>query len=216
MRRRYTLAGIFQVIALVGCQRLARDDTASTESARSAPSGALCDQRTLDAIDTWNARLPDSGREETEGPMAGFSRSKPIGSADPAVRQSLTVAVPTDILIRRQSGAYTYTLPASCFSPQVVSVGKDMLLSWKWSEFHVERGPAESEAVTHCSDALGSLHVGDELSVDLRSAQNPDKKFALRIRFTLFETDIPPEHMWSPERGKYRVLWTGDVTKDIQ
>jgi hypothetical protein len=34
------------------------------------------------------------------------------------------------------------------------------------------------------------------------------KNYIVEMDVSLFETDIPPRHMWMPEnRGKYRVLW---------
>ncbi len=37
----------------------------------------------------------------------------------------------------------------------------------------------------------------------------PGQEFIFEHRVTFFETDIPTQHMWSPQSGKhYRVLWT--------
>ena len=37
----------------------------------------------------------------------------------------------------------------------------------------------------------------------------PGQEFTLEHRVTMFETDVPAQHMWSPQSGKYyRVLWT--------
>ena len=36
----------------------------------------------------------------------------------------------------------------------------------------------------------------------------PGKRSVVEHDLSLFETDVPPEHMWSPaSSGKYRVLW---------
>ena len=35
------------------------------------------------------------------------------------------------------------------------------------------------------------------------------QEFAWETRITIFETDLPTQHFWSPQSGKhYRVLWT--------
>jgi hypothetical protein len=35
------------------------------------------------------------------------------------------------------------------------------------------------------------------------------RELTLQHRVAVFETDVPAQHMWSPESGKYyRVLWT--------
>jgi hypothetical protein len=37
----------------------------------------------------------------------------------------------------------------------------------------------------------------------------PGEEFVLEQRVTMFETDLPAQHMWSPQSAKhYRVLWT--------
>jgi hypothetical protein len=36
----------------------------------------------------------------------------------------------------------------------------------------------------------------------------PGEKYTVKVRLSLFETDIPAQHMWSPESGKFKVLWT--------
>jgi hypothetical protein len=37
----------------------------------------------------------------------------------------------------------------------------------------------------------------------------PEGEFIWEYTVTIFETDLPPQHFWSPESGKaYRVLWT--------
>jgi hypothetical protein len=37
----------------------------------------------------------------------------------------------------------------------------------------------------------------------------PGQNFTLEHQVTIFETDLPAQHMWSPQSGKhYRVLWT--------
>jgi hypothetical protein len=42
------------------------------------------------------------------------------------------------------------------------------------------------------------------------------QEFTLERRFTIFETDLPAQHMWSPSSGKYyRVLWTRTFQKEI-
>lgn len=37
----------------------------------------------------------------------------------------------------------------------------------------------------------------------------PGTRYVAEVRLVLFETDVPPGHMWSPRSGKhYKVLWT--------
>jgi hypothetical protein len=44
----------------------------------------------------------------------------------------------------------------------------------------------------------------------------PGAKYTVKVRLSLFETDIPAQHMWSPESGKYKVLWTRTLQRKIE
>jgi len=32
---------------------------------------------------------------------------------------------------------------------------------------------------------------------------------------SIFETDVRPQHAWQPHSAKYRVLWSGDLTRTL-
>ena len=43
------------------------------------------------------------------------------------------------------------------------------------------------------------------------------QEFTFEHRVTMFETDLPSQHMWSPQSGKhYRILWTRTFKKMIR
>lgn len=42
-------------------------------------------------------------------------------------------------------------------------------------------------------------------------ARNVGQRLALRADIEIFETSIPPEHMWAPQGGDYRMLWKGSI-----
>jgi hypothetical protein len=44
----------------------------------------------------------------------------------------------------------------------------------------------------------------------------PGEKYTVKVRLSLFETDIPAQHMWSPESGKYKVLWTRTLQQEVE
>ena len=47
------------------------------------------------------------------------------------------------------------------------------------------------------------------LTVPRNKLPPPGEEFTFEHRMTLFETDLPAQHMWSPQSGKlYEVLWT--------
>ena len=45
----------------------------------------------------------------------------------------------------------------------------------------------------------------------------PGQEFTFECRITMFETDVPGQHMWSPQSGKhYKVLWTQTFKEPIR
>ena len=40
----------------------------------------------------------------------------------------------------------------------------------------------------------------------------PGDKYTVELHLTLFETDIPTQHMWAPDTGRYKVLWSKTLT----
>jgi hypothetical protein len=45
----------------------------------------------------------------------------------------------------------------------------------------------------------------------------PGQEFTLEHRVTMFETDLPAQHLWSPQSGKhYRVLWTRTFRETVR
>jgi hypothetical protein len=43
----------------------------------------------------------------------------------------------------------------------------------------------------------------------------PGVPYVVQMTLTVFETDRPPEHLWSPQGPKYRVLWTGVIQQRV-
>lgn len=44
----------------------------------------------------------------------------------------------------------------------------------------------------------------------------PGTRYRVELKLTVFETDRAPEHLWSPQGPKYRVLWTGHLEQQAE
>jgi hypothetical protein len=38
----------------------------------------------------------------------------------------------------------------------------------------------------------------------------------VQLRVKVFETDIPPQHLWEPTMGKYKVLWERTFKAEVK
>jgi hypothetical protein len=43
----------------------------------------------------------------------------------------------------------------------------------------------------------------------------PGVPYVVQLTVSVFETDRPPEHHWSPQGPKYRVLWTSVLQQRV-
>ena len=152
---------------------------------------------------------PPAGTNQAGQPMqAGpqlFLILPPVPTADPAVRSEKAFRVPGRLRVCRL-GRYVgvEAVPGAPEAVQV-SVGKDMVTGLRY-EVSVHRagklvlsGPGGMQSRSDGIYAEVAATVGEVGSKDFQ----PGQRYQATLRLTLFETDIPPQHCWAPETGRY-------------
>ena len=43
----------------------------------------------------------------------------------------------------------------------------------------------------------------------------PGKKYVIELDVAVFETDVPPQHMWSPYGKNYKILWERALKQNV-
>lgn len=147
-------------------------------------------------------------------PSAGPARSQPfpvlppIKTADPAIRSYAEFRVPTRLGLRRHGD--TVFVEAVPVGQDLVrlAVGKDMITGLRSEWTFLQNGKpllAGSGGLQGGRGPFGNI-----------AAALPDVpgrgKCTANLKLTVFETDIPTQHEWAPETGRYRVLWTKNLT----
>jgi len=74
---------------------------------------------------------------------------------------------------------------------------------------HANGGVGMAGPVT--SSNLGLLNGKAFLNRAQGGIPVPGKTYVVEEDITIFETDIPAQHMWSPTSKKYKVLWEGKI-----
>jgi hypothetical protein len=99
-----------------------------------------------------------------------------------------------------------------------VTVGKDMVTGLRY-EFSVYRegklvlsGPGGMQSNPDATYTHVAATVGEVGSNNFQ----PGEKCKVKLRLTLFETDIPPQHGWAPETGRYQALWSKTLTLKVE
>ncbi|HEY3760735.1 MAG TPA: hypothetical protein VGN23_03210 [Verrucomicrobiae bacterium] len=167
-------------------------------------------------IDPWQS--VQSPTNLTPGMRFGFPEIPAIADADPSVCHTLTMQIPRQLIFRPNNamsigiGFDTNSMVTTNFM-----VGTNMIVG---TETETEIYPADHP---ESKKPTGSgLESGTQFSTANIWINGPFKeltpgiKYMVETHFILFETDIPPQHMWEPQSPKYKVLWEQTLEQTIQ
>lgn len=130
----------------------------------------------------------------------------PIEDANPDVRAERIFSVPTQLSVVRDSSRITVAVDSSHWENITVDVGYKMVTGYR-RELSIWRG---GERVAHSMGLTsGAPRWGTSIySPQLHGIPVPGETYVVEVLIILFETDIPPQHMWRPQMGRYRELWS--------
>jgi hypothetical protein len=139
-----------------------------------------------------------------------------IADADPSILHAIVARVPTQLKVARTSG----TLSILLVSPRTVNltVGQNMVTGFE-SDLQVypegtER-PLKPRGMYLTSSLLNFGSGNSILNASTDGIPVPGTKYIVEEEITIFETDVPSQHMWTPKGSpNYKVLWQG-VLKQI-
>jgi hypothetical protein len=149
--------------------------------------------------------------------QVGFPILPPVPTADPTVRSEKEFRVPSRLRVCRSGRQVGVEAVPGALETVKVTVGKDMVTGLRY-EASVYRdgklvlsGPGGMQSGPGANPQVAAT-VGEVGSKDFQ----PGDKYQVKLRLTLFETDIPPQHLWSPETGRYKVLWSRTLTREVE
>jgi len=172
------------LIALLPPPTEAESSSAATQPIRSAAN------TTSSAAEQWR----------------GFPIPPPITNANPSIRVPLLVHVPTKLKVERTTDMLSVEVDRTSIEATNLMVGTNMVTGVH-SKLYVypegESRPANGRYGWGTSFNLGTslLHTRPD-GIPL-----PGKKYVVEVDLTVFETDLPPQHMWQPQGSKnYKAL----------
>jgi hypothetical protein len=142
----------------------------------------------------------------------------PIADADPLIRHDVVVAAPTRLSVERTPDRLIIGFDLTSAEGVKFTLGDRMTMGVKW-ELRVW-GEGESRPVEANGFGMGGPVTSSDLGIlngktFLNKAEGgipaPGKNYIVEEDVSIFETDIPAQHMWSPTSGKYRVLWENKI-----
>ena|SRR6266446_5243001 len=151
--------------------------------------------------------------------QAQFPQPPPIADANPALRAEQEVRVPTTFKVFRTAKVMVFYKDCEPLKPTKLLVGSKMVLGMSTKLYIYPVGGVRSAKPTQ--ESLGGLPRKGTRSRSLFYPKAdgplvPGKPCIVELDVVIFETDIPPQHMWGPESGKYKVLWRTTLQQKVE
>jgi hypothetical protein len=164
---------------------------------------------------------PDSGATwtELELPHSDAATNNVQGASAGAMRTTIQVQVPQRLNIVRSPGNVTVGVdPSSLVSTEVVVNGNLAIGVMKELRVYPANSPRPSNPDSvGVSSGTGFTSDTEFLNAQDRNFPVPGEPFVIEMDLKIFETPIPPQHMWYPMIGtNYRVLWQRTIRQTIE
>jgi hypothetical protein len=148
---------------------------------------------------------------EAPTPRPGFPSYPPIKDANPAVRTKRKFQVPTALSTQRTEDSIAVSTDMTSLEEIEIGVGHKMITGFKHEIVVVSGG----SRTAWCQGLGGAADIGTSyLHRKPDCIPQEGATYVIEATFIIFETDIPSQHMWMPEGGKYRQLWSRTVKSE--
>ena len=144
----------------------------------------------------------------------------PIEDADPAIRHNETIQVPTRLVFVQWESQLMAGVDKEGFKPVEVSVGLKMILGTRYNVIVypvTEPRPAKKdnngEYMMSGVNKGTMMHWIHPISSMLPSESNAvsGRQYNVELNMEVFETNLPPQHMWMPQGHEFKVLFSQTI-----
>ena len=151
----------------------------------------------------------------------GFPVYPPTPDADPSTRHPVEVSIPARLNVQRTPGSLAVSYDLGSLRYVKITVGKKMTIGIKDElRVYVEGDERPSAYRTASESSMNEkepavplwganlLKSTDTLTSVHDGIPTARRRYIVEHDITVFETDIPAQHMWNPGGSRiYRVLW---------
>jgi hypothetical protein len=144
----------------------------------------------------------------------GFPVLPPVADVDPTHRSPVAVRVPTAMRVVRHGDSLTISFPL--LQTTNLMIGQNMATGITRDESIYSAGIASRLGMS-LQGGLAFEAGTNLLTLSGDAIPQPRQEFVFEYQVTMFETDVPAQHMWSPQSGKhYKVLWRRTFKETIK
>lgn len=130
-----------------------------------------------------------------------------IADANPAIRHAVQVQVPVRLHASYYSGQYI-EIETDELGLTNLTVGTNMATGTEYRTEVFQGGRLLNLGGCLLQNGFANGGYHEYWSLNSANSLKPDENVAVEIKMTMFETDEPAQHMWSPPSGKkYQVLY---------
>jgi len=142
----------------------------------------------------------------------GFPESPPIPDVDPSIRHELVVRVPTRLTIEHGTNMHGTNMvwimgDRHSLEATNIMVGSKTVTGVQSQLFVYPEGDARPPGRVGLSGPLDFKSGSAIVNPKQVLTPAPAKGYMVEMDLAIFETDIPPQHMWSPYSKNYKILW---------
>jgi hypothetical protein len=132
--------------------------------------------------------------------------------ADAAGPRELSVRVPAGLRLARALDTLSVSIDPAALATTTVTVEPGLFLGIESQTFVYPLGGARSGegrlGLSSGHDFLGSVDIYNARTDGLPV---PGTRYVAEMTLVLFETDVPPGHLWAPHGARYRALWSRTI-----
>lgn len=136
----------------------------------------------------------------------GFPHPTPITDANPQIREDISINIPTRLKVNRTTDAISVSVESDSLKPQTIKIGSKMITGVEGRVLIYPKGSKRPSP-----DGLAGSFLGGFIGWTQNFPAKPSIDYNVEFDFEIFETNIPPQHLWSPQSGKYKVVFTGTL-----
>jgi hypothetical protein len=142
----------------------------------------------------------------------------PIPDAAPSVRHEVIVGVPTRLKVKRTADTLSITVDRDSLEMTSIMMGSNMVTGVRSELFVYSEGEARPTQGRRYGLSGGvDFNLGASiLNTRQEDIPMPGTKYVIEMDLAIFETDIPPQHMWSPQSKNYRMLWERTLKEPVE